>query len=156
MNIPCHLGTSLLIFSSAVEHWSGAHSCPRSCPPSAGLVGAVLDKRIDGFTARSLAPRSCYSISPKVHCSTRERRFYYTQRAWPPSSMVTRRYVGRKSIIFIVPITSSTFVHGTVLFEKPFDAWLNIQWRTGHFAASLLHEFWGKFARREQFSTQKL
>lgn len=64
---------NFLIFSSAVEHWSDAHSCPRS---TTGLVGAMLDKRIDGFTARSLAPRSCYSISPKVHCSTRELLLY--------------------------------------------------------------------------------
>lgn len=58
------------------------------------LVGAVLDKHIDGFTARSLAPRSCYSISQKVHCSTRE-HFYYTQWTWSPSSMVIGRYIDR-------------------------------------------------------------
>ncbi|KYN09236.1 hypothetical protein ALC57_18666 [Trachymyrmex cornetzi] len=110
VNIPCRLRISFLIFGSAVEHWSDAYSCPSS---STGLVGAMLDKRIDGFTARSLALRSCYSISPKVHCSTSERCFYCTQRMWPPSSTVdvhSLLYESKRKGIFSVPITSSMLV----------------------------------------------
>jgi len=116
INIPCRLRISFLIFGSAVEHWSDAYSCPSS---SIGLVGGMLDKRIDGFTAQSLALRSCYSISPKVHCSTSERCFYCTQRMWPPSSVVNVHsllYELKRKDIFSVPITSM-LVRCVPLFE---------------------------------------
>lgn len=113
-----YLRISFLIFGSAVEHWSDAHSCPRSTD----LVGAVLDKRIDGFTARSLALRSCYSITPKVHERASERRFYCTQRTWPPSSIVDGysplRRSKRKGMISSVQNTSSMFIRCAFLFKQ--------------------------------------
>jgi len=111
VNILCYLRTSFLIFSSTVEHWSDAYSCPSLIVHWSGKCNARQAYR---WFYRSLASQSCCSISPKVHCSTNKRRFYCIQRKWPPSLIVNVHsplYRSKwKSMISSIPTTSSIFV----------------------------------------------
>lgn len=137
--IPCNLRTSFLIFNSAVEHWSHAHSCPHSTVHWSGRCNARQAYR----WFYSLVPCTAIMLFNIAKGSLRD-----------------------EGALLLYPANVISFVDGHSPLYRNEGAWfslyfyfffnvcssylsirvtvehltcnMNIQWRTGHFAAFAL------------------